>query len=108
MAGAFLALERGGQLEFQPMIINRVVEGQTRAMQHEAVGQRGVAIQAVTDDGVAESLRVSRMDSQLMGAARQRREAYPCEGRLLPHGFLCVRGPASIRGSASTRRCLSI
>ena len=71
------------------MIINRMMEGQLRAVQHEAIGQCRVAIQSISDDGVAEPLRMSRVDAQLMGAARQRCEA--------DASFISIRGSISIQ-----------
>ena len=71
------------------MIINRMMEGQLRAMQHEAIGQCRVALQSISDDGVAEPLRMSRVDAQLMGTARQRCEA--------DASFISIRGSISIQ-----------
>ena len=53
-----------------------MVEGQTCAVEHETVC--GFAVEAVTDDGVAEAFRVSGVDTQLVGASRFGGEAYPC------------------------------
>ena len=43
-------------------------------MEHQAVGERGIAVEMVADYRVADAQRVGRVDAELVGAAGARGE----------------------------------
>ena len=51
-----------------------MMEAEGGAVEHQAVGECGVAVEAVAEDGVADAQGVGGMDAELVGAAGARGE----------------------------------
>ena len=54
-----------------------MVEGEARTVQHQAIGQAGIAIEPITQDGMSQAIWMSCMHAQLMCSTGQGSELHP-------------------------------
>ena len=68
--------EEWRRFKMKQAFLFRVIERQSRTVQHESIRQGWIAVESISENRMRKPLSMGRMHPQLMGASRERRKTH--------------------------------